>query len=101
MNFIKVNDLIKSLPKRSKTPEALIAIQVRQIAREALFAKCADLPREILEKVRVLSFRNGTLTLKAPSLLSAELYTRSDGLVDYVNRAIGKEVVKRIKFKVV
>lgn len=98
--FNSLRDLVKTVPVRSRRPEAIIALQIRQIAKESLFKICADLPKEVLDSARVSSFKNGVLLVKAPHLLATELQMRSSELVDDINRTIGKKAVFKLRFKI-
>jgi hypothetical protein len=98
--FIPVGSLIKNLPRRSKTPEAILALQVRQVAKSILEKVCVDLSRDILDQVKVSSFKNGTLMIVAPTLVCTELQMRSEGLVKEINKTLGKRLVTRLRFRV-
>ena len=98
--FSAVGDLLKTYSKRSRTPEAILALQVRQIAISAIKRICTDLPPEVFEMIRVKSFKNKTLTVSAPSLVCAELQTRAGGLIDDINKTIGRRIVERIRFRI-
>ena len=98
--FRPIGSLIREIPVRSKTPKAIIALQVRQAARESLRMVCGDLPKEVIDSIKVVSFKNTVLTLAASSLVSSELMTRSDGLINEINRALGKKIVSRLRFRV-
>ncbi|OGD83912.1 hypothetical protein A2165_00315 [Candidatus Curtissbacteria bacterium RBG_13_40_7] len=98
--FKTIGSLIKEIPTRHRTPQAIVALQVRQAARESLKTVCSDLPKEIMELVKVSSFKNGVLTLSAPVLVSSELHTRSEGLIEEINRALGKKFIGRLRFKI-
>lgn len=98
--FKSVGSLIKSLPLRSKTPQTILALQVRQVAGEVLKVTCADLPVEIVESIRVVSYKNGVLFMRAQSLVLSELQMRSEGLIKDINKAVGKQIISKIRFKV-
>ena len=98
--FKPIGSLIKEIPSRSRIPRAILALQVRQAAKESLRVVCSDLPKEILESVKATSFKNGVLTLIAPSLVCAELHLRSEGLIKDINKALGKKIVNKIRFRV-
>jgi hypothetical protein len=98
--FKSLGSLIKEIPTRHRTPRAIIALQARQAAKESLKVVCGDLPKEVIDSVKALSFNNGVLTLAASPLVSSELMTRSDGLVEEINRALGKKIVSRLRFRV-
>lgn len=98
--FHPLSDLLKTLPTRSKTPDAIIALHVRQITSDVLVKNCSDLPKELIDSVRVLSFKNGVLSIRAPHLVGVELQMRAHGLIRDINRVIGKKAVFAMKFKV-
>lgn len=98
--FRPIGSLIREIPVRSKTPKAIIALQVRQAARESLRMVCGDLPKEVIDSIKVVSFKNTVLTLGASSLVSSELMTRSEGLINEINRVLGKKIVSRLRFRV-
>jgi len=97
--FNRVGNLLEGLATRSRAPKAIIALQVRQVAKESLKVVCCDLPKEVIDSIKALSFKNGVLTLAASSLVSSELMTRSDGLIKEINRALGKKLVSRLRFR--
>lgn len=98
--FTPVGTLIKTLPRRSKMPEAIVAIHVRLAFRTALSKVCADLPTEFLVKVKPRNFKGGTLTIGAPALTATELSMHSGRLIEEINKTLGRAVVKRLKFRV-
>lgn len=83
-----------------KSSDAVMALQVRRIAQGALAKECADLPDEILGQVHVKSYANGYLTIVCPPLVAAELYMRSEGLKKVMDRELGGNVIREIRFKV-
>ena len=97
--FKPIGSIIKSLPQRSKTPQIILALQIRQAAKEVLCEVCADLPIDVIDGIKVSTFKSGVLTLVAPNLVSAELQMRSEGLIGGVNKELGKKIVKRLRFK--
>ena len=97
--FRPIRSLIKEIPTRHKTPKAIIALQVRQAARESLRVICADLPKEVNDSIKVVSFKNSVLTLAASSLVCSELMTRSEGLIKEINRVLGKKIVSHLRFR--
>ena len=98
--FTPIGTLIKNFPRRSKTPEAVLALQVRQAAKESLGEICRDLGSDILDSAKIKSFKNGILVIQAPSLLCAELQMRSEGLIKEINSVLGQKVVEKIRFRV-
>lgn len=98
--FNSIGDLVRSRPGRSKSTDAIFALQVRQAAKQALKNECADLVSGVLEQIKVTTFKNGVLTIKAPSIICGELYTRASGLKKDINRQLGGKVVREIRFRV-
>ncbi len=98
--FTPVGMLLKTLPKRSKTPEAILALYVRRAFGQSLVKICADLPNDVLNSARAKTFRNRVLTIVAPTLLATELQMRAGGLTREINRVLGKKVVMRLRFRV-
>lgn len=97
--FIKAGSLFSSLTRRSKVSGAINALLVRQAFDEVLEKECGDLPAEILEVTKAISYKSGILTVKTTRLAAAELSMRSGGLVKRVNEVLGRNVVKRLSFK--
>lgn len=97
--FIRIGSILKTAPRRSKSGESLLALQVRQAAKDILDRVLADYPEDLAKKVKAKTFKNQTLTIVSPTLLSAELYTRSEGLKKEINETLGKDLVKKIRFK--
>ena len=97
--FTRISSIIKSTPKRSRSPDAFLALQVRQISKESLGKILREYPEDLSKKIKVKSFKNGVLVVIAPSLLSAELHTRSEGLKKDINKGLAKKVVEKIRFR--
>jgi len=97
--FTPVGSLLKTLPRRSKISEAILAIYVRQAFSESLSEVCADLSDTILRGVRAVSFKNKILTVKSPHLVSVELQMRSGGLLRAINGVLGRKAVYRLRFR--
>ena len=97
--FTAVGDLLKTLPRRSKTPQAIVALHVRRAFEEILPKVCSDLPGEVLTSVKASTFKNNTLMVKAPNLISVELQMRAGGLIQGINQMLGRRVVSKIKFR--
>jgi len=98
--FKPVGSLIQQIPIRSKSSRAIVALQVRLAAQEALKAVLSDLPKEVVESAKPTIFKNGVLTLACPALLASELKMRSEGLIEEVNKSLGGKVVSRLRFRV-
>ena|SRR3990167_300018 len=98
--FNSIGDLVRSRPGRSRSTDAIFALQVRQAAKQALVNECPDLVSGVLEQIKVTTFKNGTLTIKAPSIICGELYTRAGGLKKDINRQLGRMIVREMKFRV-
>jgi len=97
--FTRIGFILKTTPRRSKSSEPLLALQVRQVAKESLGKILREYPEDLDKKIKVKSFKNGVLVVIAPSLLSAELHTRSEGLKKDINKGLAKKVVEKIRFR--
>lgn len=97
--FTPIGSLLKTLPRRSKIPEAIIALHVRKAFGESLKKVCSDLPAETLSKVEPAVFKNGVVTVVAPQIVCVELSMRSGELIKMINETLGRKIVSRIKFK--
>src|SRR3989344_6511805 len=97
--FKPVGSLIGNLHVRSKSQGAILALQVKRIAQEQIAKTVQDLPEEATAQIKVKSFRNGQLTVLAPTLVSLELKMRSEGLKNEINRAFGEGILKKIVFR--
>ncbi|OGD87500.1 hypothetical protein A2870_04085 [Candidatus Curtissbacteria bacterium RIFCSPHIGHO2_01_FULL_41_11] len=97
--FTQVGDLIKTLPKRSKTPDAIVALHVRRAFFDSLKKVCGDLPESVLKTARPTSFKKGVLTVKSPGLMSSELQMRAGGLMRDINETLGKKIVRSLRFR--
>lgn len=98
--FTPVGTLLKTLPRRSKMPEAIVALHVRRAFGDSLGKVCADLTGDVLESVKAATFKNGALTVKAPTLVATELSMRSGGLIREINKVLGRKIVERLRFRV-
>ena len=97
--FRPVGSLIGNLHLGTKSKDAIFALKVKKVAKDAIEKICGDLPQEAISQIRVKSFRNGQLTILAPTLVSLELKMRSEGLKDQINKALAKNIVKTIRFR--
>ena len=97
--FIRISSVLKTVPRRSKSGDSLLALQVRGAAKKILEGMCVDLGEDVAGSVKVKSFKNGVLNIVAPGLLSTELYMRSSGLKKEINRVLGEEIIGKIRFK--
>ena len=97
--FRPIGSLIKSLPLRSKVPEAVIALQVRQAAKEVIFKIAKDYPVEVEKQISVTVFKKGVLTIEAPTLVLAELQMRSEGLKSDINKMLGSKIIRALRLK--
>ncbi len=98
--FKPVGSLIREIPTRTKIAPALVALRVREAAKDALKAVCRDLPPEIVESVKPTTFKGGTLTLVVNSpLVSSELQMRSEGLIEAINEVLGAKAVRALRFR--
>lgn len=97
--FTSIGTLIKTLPKRSKTPGAILALHVRQAFGESVKRVCEDLPDDTLGVVKPSVFKDGVLTVISSPLVCAELTMRASGLVREINKTLGKNVVLKLRFR--
>jgi len=97
--FVRLGSVLKIAPKRTKTPSTFLALQVRQAAKEVIDKVMADYPEEVAKKVKVKTFKNNTLFIVCPTLMSAELHARSEGLRDDINKTLGREIIKKFRFR--
>lgn len=97
--FKPVGSLLSSFTRHSKTPDAILALQVRQAAKETIERELFDMPKDLVDSIRIKSFKNGLLVVNAPPLLAAELSMRSGGLERSINRALGGIIIRSLKFK--
>src|SRR3972149_9971367 len=98
--FRPVGSLIGNLHLHTKSKDAIFALKVKKTAEDVIPKVCQDLPKEAIAQIKVKSFRNGQLTIVAPTLVSLELKMRSEGLKSEINRGLGKEIIKKIVFRV-
>ncbi len=99
--FKPIGDLIRSIPARSRSPKAMVALTVRNAAKDAIAVVCDDLPAEMLAKIKPSVFKNGTLTITAPQMVTSELHVRSEGLKEEINKALGRKIVKSLRFRTI
>ena len=98
--FRPVGSLIGNLHLHTKSKDAIFALKVKKVAEGVIPEVCQDLPKEAIVQIKVKSFRNGQLTVLAPTLVSLELKMRSEGLKNEINRTFGKEIITRLVFRV-
>ncbi|OGE06206.1 hypothetical protein A3I53_00615 [Candidatus Curtissbacteria bacterium RIFCSPLOWO2_02_FULL_40_13b] len=98
--FRPIGSLLKEIPIRSRSPKAIVALQVRNAALESLALVCSDLPKEIIETIKPSIFKAGVLTVTAPQMVTGELQMRSGGLIREINKVLGKQIVKSLRFRV-
>ena len=99
--FTRVGNILKSAPSRAKSADSMRALQVRQASKEVLDKVLDDYPEDIAKSVKIKTFKNGTLTIVSPTLLSAELHARSEELKKEINRVLEKRMVEKIRFRAV
>lgn len=75
------------------------ALVVRAAAKEAIRRAYADLPEDVFKKVKPTTFKNGVLTVIAPRLLRVDLQMRAGGLINAINSAIGRRLVRDLRLK--
>lgn len=98
--FKSVGSLIKEVPSRSKSPSPIIALQVRQVAKEVIKQECRDLSLDVVDTIKPTSFKAGILIIKVnSSLVAGELKMRSGGLIEQINRSLGKKLVRDLRFR--
>ena len=97
--FKPVGSLIGNLHLHTKSKDAIFALKVKKAVEDVIPNVCRDLPKEAIAQIKVKSFRNGQLTILAPTLVSLELKIRSEGLKDQINKALAKDIVKTIRFR--
>lgn len=97
--FRPVGSILGGALQRSKTPGTIIALQVRQVAGDCLKRLMKSYPKELEKQIKVSSFKNGTLLIKAPSILAAELHLQSADLIEDINSKLKRRVVRSIRFK--
>lgn len=97
--FTSLGSLLSTLPKRSRVPEAIVALHVRRAFGEALAKTCGDIYPAVLAQVKAKSFKDGVLTVEGSSLVCAELTMRSGDVARILNEMLGRKAVKAIRFK--
>ncbi len=97
--FTRVGVLLKTLPRRSRTPGVILALHVRSAFDDSLKKNCGDLPADVLKAVKAVSFKSGVIIVKTPTLVAAELQMRSGGLIKEINMVLGRRVVTRLRFR--
>ncbi len=97
--FKRVGTLIRPSIRYSKSENVLSALRIRQICQESIGRMCRDDPVDLVKKIKVTSYKNGVLTVLAPTIAGAELHMRSGELIDDINGRFGKKVLRSIKFK--
>lgn len=100
MSFKPVGGLIGSAGIRSKNSGAIQALKVRQLAKDAISRELYDFPGDLANSVKVKSYKNGVLTIGCPPLVATELQMRSGGLKNAINKALGGNFVKGLRFRV-
>jgi len=98
--FRPVGSLIGNLHLGTKSKDAIFALKVKKVAGDVIANVCQDLPKVAIAQIKVKSFRNGQLTILAPTLVSLELKIRSEGLKSGINKGLGNEIINRIIFRV-
>lgn len=87
------------MQRHPKSKDAIFALHVKKVAEDVIPKICQDLPKEAIAQIKVKSFRNDQLTILAPTLVSLELKMRSEGLKDQINKALAKDIIKKIVFR--
>lgn len=97
--FKSVGELVREIPGRPRASNAIVALQIRQMALDSIKKTMKDLPEEVLDQIKVTTYKNGVLTIIAPTILLSELKMRSGGLVDDVNKVLGKKLIRDLRFR--
>lgn len=77
-----------------------MALSIRRAGQAAILKLCADLSEEIIGSVKVVSFKNKVLTIKAPALAAAVLQMRAGGLLREINKSAGGRAVSKLWFRI-
>lgn len=94
--FKPVGSLIKVSPVHSKSGGAITAMRVRQVALDLIKKEIGGFCD--IKTIKPSTFRNGVLTIIAPTLINSELHMRSEGLKRDINKTVGG-ILKDIRFK--
>lgn len=97
--FKSVGDLVKEIPSRTRASNAIVALQIRQIALDVIKKTMKSLPEEALGQIKVTTYKSGVLTIYAPPILLSELKMRSGGLIRDINSLFEKTLVRDLKLR--
>jgi hypothetical protein len=96
MTFIDIKNLLPKAIKR-----AGVDMRVNEAKVLNLFEEIKDnfLPYDLGEKVRAMYVRNGTLAIASLTFeATQELTIKEDMMMEYMNKEIGEEIVKRFRY---
>ncbi len=99
MAFKSLGSLIGTSVSRSKTPDAILALRIRQIAKASIEREFFDFPKDLLDAVKVRSYKRGVLTVSAPQIVAAELQMRFSGLRETINKELGGKIIKDLRLR--
>ena len=97
--FKPVGSLINKIPQRAKVGDALVAIRVRQAAKDALDGFLKNYPTEVRGGVKIKTYKSGVLTINATPSVSAELHMSANRLIEEINYILKTKAVKALRFK--
>ncbi len=96
MTFTPLGEIINQRSWRGPTREIILSLRIEKLLTKLL----RDLPPQTEEKVRMRSFREGSLNLLVPTpTISQEIHLHSKVIIERLNTALGERAVKRISFK--
>ena len=96
MPFIDIKNLLPRSIQR-----AGMDTRVAEAKIVALFEEIKErfLPYGLGEKVRAMYLKNGNLAIASlSSEATQELMIKEDVMIEYINKEVGEEIVKRFKF---
>ena len=97
--FKPVGSLFKNTQISSRSSGAIMAMRVRQVAKDIIDSEMAGFGEEILKSIKVATLRGGVLTITAPPIVLGELHMRSGGLIREANKALGAVVIKSLRLR--
>lgn len=97
--MLRIGALLKDVSARPRVSGPMQALVVRAAAKEAIRRTYHDIPEDVFKKVKPTTFKNGVLTVIAPRLLRVDLQMRAGGLINAINSAIGRKLVKDLRLR--
>ena len=94
--FKAAGSVLKRFPQRNKSGAAIVAMQVRQVARGVIDEELSDFGLEVTKKVLVKSYKFGVLTITAPSSISSLVFVNQEKILDKINDKLKSGMVKKI-----